>query len=712
MRTRQTRPNKLALRVLSTAAFLTMAASCAAPVFADAYGIALYGTYDVTHGSVTVNGNHVTYYEEDGTLKEKDDTDDEIIITGRTTENTVTITNSTVTISDLNIDLSGQEGKAALATRNNVTIELDGNNTLISGKGHAGLERGNDSGQKGALTIRDETNNGTLLARGGEGGAGIGGHYSNTGTDADGTGYTENITITGGTITAEGGKGSAGIGGGRANSENFIEKDRGGNAADITITGKNTKVTAKGGEGGAGVGGGQSDNGFYSGQAKNIIIKDGAHVEATGGKGAAGIGGGSSDTNSNETGLGSRFTISGDGTYVEATGSEGGAGIGGGKNGQGQRVTIRDDVTVVANGSGGGAGIGGGENLRGCNIFIHGGRVKATGGSKGGSGIGGGKGASSTTQTGVNGVTITGGSVTANGGKGAAGIGSGAGNTYSKGSYVSISGGSVNATGGKGAAGIGDGVNNKSTTGSNISITGGSVNATGGKGSAAGIGNGENDAVNAAVTLSATDDALNVTAVTRGTGEAITGETTNVTMEKLGNLLSGVVRAFRGKKNYRTVHNGRYLGMDTNADEHLKTDAHVWGRTTIVKRAAPDQPGTLRHHCAVAGCNGYYEEAYDYVEPENSEAREVGVIFWDAADHAAAPEHLQGRVVSVAEDAATVEKAQVQALLTDPEHWQLAEEVGDLTIHPAADAVGTIYEQAVRDSGFSYYVVANVAARP
>ena len=39
--------NKFALRVLSAAAVMAMVTSIAAPAFADAYGIALYGTYYV-----------------------------------------------------------------------------------------------------------------------------------------------------------------------------------------------------------------------------------------------------------------------------------------------------------------------------------------------------------------------------------------------------------------------------------------------------------------------------------------------------------------------------------------------------------------------------------------------------------------------------------------------------------------------------------------
>ena len=52
----------------------------------------------------------------------------------------------------------------------NVGIELDGENALKSGKGHAGLEKLNS----GSLTIADKDKNGKLAAEGSEYGAGIG----------------------------------------------------------------------------------------------------------------------------------------------------------------------------------------------------------------------------------------------------------------------------------------------------------------------------------------------------------------------------------------------------------------------------------------------------------------------------------------------------------------------------------------------------------
>ena len=626
---------KLALRVLSTATFLAMVSSVATAAFAD--------TYDLTKGSVTVNaksnGTYVTQKAADGSFctnesgKTLDNYKDETPVTLTTggkeeKNNTASIytdkgVSTTVTLDNVNINAS-ETGKAAIYTEGKVTLELDGSNTLTGGEGHAALEkfsnaRNNIPDKNCTLTLQDENaadgKTGSLTATGGAGGAGIGGTYFDHGGYDSNGGYANNITITGGTITATGGKGAAGIGGGRADSNRYVGKYAGGNGTYITISGANTTVTATGGAGGAGIGGGKSDNSSRSGQGANITVKDGAHVEATGGEGGAGIGGGSTDVSTNSSGLGSWITITGDGTYVKATGGTDGAGIGGGKNGQGQSVTIDDAVTVIASGTGGGAGIGGGSESRGCNLFIQGGDITATGGAEGGSGIGGGSGKVASIVKGGSGVTISGGTVNATGGAGAAGIGSGANSDYGKGSYVTITDGTVTANGGKGAAGIGDGANNVAAADSVISITGGTVKANGGAGEAAGIGNGENDARDAAVNISATNAALDVTAVTQGSGEAITGGD-DLTMAKLDNTFRGVVRFLRGTDNYNTVHNGKYVGMDdNNADEHKETDAHIWGSTEIIRQATPTEQGILRHHCAVDGCKGYYDEFFDYVAP-------------------------------------------------------------------------------------------------
>ena len=626
--------NKTALRVLSTATFLAMVASCTVPAFA--------ATYDISVGNISVSARgdsqYVSQWTEDADKNrtyttEDHKEEDETIIIGASSSNSVTIDaekdqKANVTLDNVNIDAS-ETGKAAITVSGNSTIELDGNNTLKSGANHAGLEKVSPVDDKHPLTIKDDDNNGKLTAIGGSGGAGIGGKTPPQG-------YAHDITITGGDITAIGGKGSAGIGGA---GEEAKYPDYGcANSTVITISGENTKVTAIGGEGGSGIGAGYSTKSYHTGNGGYLTIKDGAQVTATGGKGAAGIGGGDGINSTVDGGQGFNISITGEGTQVTATGGEGGAGIGGGQSGLGADITISDGANVTATGNGGGAGIGGGlvngdhcNSNSGCGgritISGEGTQVTATG-NGGGAGIGGGK-----NEANINGagrgvmINITGGTVTATGNDGGAGIGGGKGSSASlrnggDGDGVTISGGNVTATGGNGAAGIGSGKDSGWALGSHVRITGGTVTATGGAGNAAGIGAGENDAGTATVTINTTGaegSTLDVTAVAKNDGETISGES-GITMDSLGNAYSGIVRFFHNSTHYNTVHNGQYVGMaDNNADEHLETDAHIWGDTEIIKRAAPDEQGILRHHCAVPGCKGYYDEPYDYVEPDDND---------------------------------------------------------------------------------------------
>ena len=232
-----------------------------------------------------------------------------------------------VTISDVNINTSD----AAVSTngKGNVNIELDGTNTLKSGREHASLEKSKD----GKLTITDENGNGKLIATGGDYGAGIGGGSKGNGS---------NITITGGEVTATGGISASGIGGGNK-----------GNGSNITITGG--KVTATGGMFASGIGGGFFRDG-------NDITITGGKVTATGGIGASGIGGG-------EQGNGSNITITGG--EVTAAGGTTGAGIGGGLQKNGEKITVSGDATIKVQGGptdkwdGAGAGIGNGGSHNG-----------------------------------------------------------------------------------------------------------------------------------------------------------------------------------------------------------------------------------------------------------------------------------------------------------------------------------------------------------
>ena len=298
-----------------TAAMLT---TLTAPAFA--------GTWYIENGDITVKAG-----DTEGTNKVKQGDSDfvkdegDTIITGTSNQNTVTIETEKkddkveVTLKDVNIDASSRNEAAVSVTgKGDTNIELDGDNKLQSGSGHAGLEH-NKTDTSGELTIQDNDKNGSLKAAGGQYGAGIGG--AGAANDAQ-------VKITGGKITATGGEYGAGIGGGFKGS------------GDVTISGG--EIHANGGNYGAGIGGGD----YSSGK----VTISGGEINATGGYLGAGIGGG-------EKGSGD-VTITG-GEITSATGGKYGAGIGGGKEGRGD-VTIEGNTEVNAAGGTVGAGIGGG----------------------------------------------------------------------------------------------------------------------------------------------------------------------------------------------------------------------------------------------------------------------------------------------------------------------------------------------------------------
>ena len=387
---------KLALRVLSTAAVLSIVSSIAAPAFAD--------VYDLTKGDISVgfkdNQQTVTQKDGDGYVSDdqgeiKDRLDTNVVITTKdaetdevkTTDNTVTVKSdkgqtAKVTLEDVNIKSSE---KAAMTVTGNgsVQLELNGKNTLDSSNadGHAGLEKNAVEG-KGSLYIKDDDKDGgSLTATGGEGGAGIGGS-AKTSDGKKNNGVTtsnawgNNIVINGGTIDATGGKGAAGIGSGvNASGEqyNFWTSEE-----FVTITGGN--VTATGGEGGAGIGGAKGKDGF------GLYFRDGT-IKATGTGGGAGIGGGSG-AGANMVELGQSGAGETDLT-ITAVGSAGAAGIGGGKGGSLHSFSSYTGTTTATGGEGG-AGIGSGEEGEGSKLYLCGGTLLAYGG-EGANNLGNGK---------------------------------------------------------------------------------------------------------------------------------------------------------------------------------------------------------------------------------------------------------------------------------------------------------------------------------
>ena len=459
---------------------------------------AFAGTWYIENGDISISagesGNDVTQNGE----TTKNDTD--TVITNRDTStassNTVTIDadeGKTVNVTLDNVTINVDEGyehgydpnayKTAVSVTGsgNTNIELNGNNTLTSGYGHAGLEH-NKTDDSGTLTIQDEKNDdgsakgsasdttGSLTATGGYHSAGIGGSDKQDGQ----------VTITGGEIIANGGSQGAGIGGGAGDT------DAVGGDGDVTISGGT--ITATGGSLGAGIGGGAYGNG-------TVTVTDGDITAKATDNYGAGIGGGfgaiPKDTLIGGNGT---ITISG-GTITEASGGYMAAGIGSGYQGLGT-VTIEGDA-VIKNAQGGEAGAGIGSGTDGdSNILIRGNAIIENAESKtGGAGIGSGQGflyydddiEETIIDKTVGNVTIEGNAKIENvkSGYGGSGIGGGAigiGNVIIRGN-AQIG----NATGGEEGAGIGGGAlgTGDVTIEGNVTIE----NAQGGAG-AAGIGGG------------------------------------------------------------------------------------------------------------------------------------------------------------------------------------------------------------------------------
>ena len=681
---------QLALRVLSTAALMAMVSSIATAAFAE--------EYDLNKGSVTVetkdNGNTYVTQANTETTDHLDTTGVTITSNGEQTSNTITVNTAdnqttNVTLQDVNIKEDQWSGGAAMTIngKGDTEIELNGDNTLISGNYHAGLEKAGDVSQ-GSLTIKDDKNNdgsdkkkeygystggdiGTLIAAGGYDGAGIGGRKNEDGEATTCT-STSDITITGGKI--------------KAGSLDETEKEY-----------PQTKL------GGAGIGGATG-----GGNATNITITGNADVSAAGGYYAAGIGGG-------EDGNATNITISGNAKVAAAGAGSGGAGIGGGDFGTGS-VLITDHADVTAYGGNQGAGIGGGASC--------GGSVEISGNAK----------------------------VTAVGANGSAGIGTGYHNAMVKPDRedikVTISeNADVTAVGSSEGAAIGNGAycwQGKTT----INITGGTVTAIGGKKLTSAIGGSRNfedpdRAQDVTVTINGTTGNTTVnascwgdqkSAISTGNGAADIigydedgkspfGEDGSVIVRMYnhgsytkGNRIisryDGDVTSYSLGNLYQVVHNRKYMEKHPEiVDDFNKlenSDLHDWQLVGDVVEPTLEKDGYADYVCRIDKCGQTKRVVLPKLTPE--EMREVGVIYWDAAAQAA-PAALQGKVLSADEQTATAEKAQVESLLADKANWKLAEDVGDLRIHPAADAAGTVYEQAVKASGCQYYVIANVTAQ-
>ena len=455
-----------------------------------------------------------------------------------------------------------------------------------------------------------------------------------------------------GKLLAGGFDNSAGIGGGGTGDTADTSK--------ITITGGD--ITAVGGYYGAGVG---SGNG---GDASNIRIEGNAHVTAFADDGAAiGAGyGGSSDV-----------TITGH-ANVDAAGRCGAA-IGLGNLGYQTTITISGDATVNAEGVDGTGAIGGGRNS-GSKVTVN---IKDN----------------------ANVTAIADGVAIGNNGGGSS-------------TTINITGGTVDA--------VAHCFNSKPAIGANSGSLNLTVNSSTGKTTINAYNSDDYSPIGTGYT---NDITIPASADYDETGTSQLGESNAAVInfyrkatlktsdfncpETLDPYATQIHKRYTLSDKgdlYKVVHNRKYMEehpdiVDTSKLEN--SDLHDW---QLVDKVAPtlEKDGYADYICNIDNCGQTKHVVLPKLTPE--EMREVGVIFWDAAAQAA-PAALQGKVLSADEQTATAEKAQVESLLADKANWKLAEDVGDLMIHPAADAAGTVYEQAVKASGCQYYVIANVTAQ-
>ena len=470
-----------------------------------------------------------------------------------------------------------------------------------------------------------------------------------------------------GKLLAGGFNNSAGIGGGGTGDT--------ANTSNITITGGD--IIASGGYYGAGVGGGNGGN------ASNIRIEGNAHVTAFAECGAA-IGSGYQSSGNRD------ITIT-DHATVDAA-SQTGCGIGDGQDASGKAtITISGNASVNAEVLNLPAAIGSGRSSATVNIEDN----------------------AAVTAVGF-GVAI------------GTGCGNGGNSTA-----INITGGTVNAvTRDDSRPAIG-------TVGGNLDLT---INSSTGKttvnayttsnDSLSLIGTGRYDSSSYDYRTSPSEGAeysedgsshlgeINAAVINSYRNTTLSPDTFNAPKtldayafrESTSHTLSGKDKD-KGDL-YKVVHNRKYMKEHPEIVDDINklenSDLHDWQLVGDVVEPTLEEDGYADYVCRIDKCGQTKHVVLPKLTPE--EMREVGVIFWDAAAQAA-PAALQGKVLSADEQTTTAAKAQVESLLADKANWKLAEDVGDLMIHPAADAAGTVYEQAVKASGCQYYVIANVTAQ-
>ena len=236
---------------------------------------------------------------------------------------------------------------------------------LTGATGRAAIQKNRSEGQLCVQVMKGTT----VTCQGGYKAAGIGGSWATRNIaeslfNLDMYGHGANMhfgsqtnpSLWSGTIIAKGGDGGAGIGGGRNGSGEKLYFYSG-------------KIEAKGGEAASGIGG------SFKGRGRDIYIY-GGDISATGGDGGAGIGGGCWKSLQDMDGDTAAYNINIYGGKINAHGGYNGAGIGGGQYVPARDITITGGE-ITAHGTHG-AAIGGGRWCHGQNITVTDAKLKLT----------------------------------------------------------------------------------------------------------------------------------------------------------------------------------------------------------------------------------------------------------------------------------------------------------------------------------------------
>lgn len=330
---------------------------------------------------------------------------------------------------------------------------------------------------------------------------------------------------------------------------------------------------------------------------------------------------------------------------LTAVGGEDGAAIGGSYQWDDSTVADTRNIkitggTINAFGGDEAAGIGAGKYGYADNIEITGDAVVTAHGRQRGAAIGGGFG------TGAD-ITISGNAtVEADAYNGAPAIGSG-GESYYKtvgeraNTTIRIKDhAKVTAIGSYGSAAIGTGshFDYKNTGKTTIEISGGTITAVAGSNSAA-IGRGNNNSANVSVTITGDTGNTTIDAACKLDQECAIGGGKDKgdaidSASSFGEQNSVVVRFYKNSANainylkdlkdqvlgeqYKILHNAQWW-MNNNYTSELATDTtHAWTLDSTKERVEPtlEQEGHVYYKCSVPGCQAVHDEVLPKLEPK------------------------------------------------------------------------------------------------